>query len=62
MRFASLLSGEFTTMAVLNQPEKKLETRTSVDWTKGPLFSRSTEVVGVVQTLLLLKSNNTNFI
>ena len=30
MRFASLLSSGFTTMAVINPPEKKLENRTSV--------------------------------
>ena len=30
MRFASLLSGGFTTMAVINPPEKKLANRTSV--------------------------------
>jgi hypothetical protein len=29
---ASLLSGGFTTMAVMNPPEKKLEKRTSVQW------------------------------
>ena len=30
MRFASFLSGEFTTMAVINPPERKLTKRTSV--------------------------------
>jgi hypothetical protein len=30
VRFASLLSGGFTTMAVINPPEKKLANRTSV--------------------------------
>ena len=30
VRFASFLSGGFTTMAVMNPPEKKLEKRTSV--------------------------------
>ena len=30
MRFASFLSSGFTIMAVMNQPEKKLEKRTSV--------------------------------
>ena len=30
VRFASLLSGGFTTMAVINPPEKKLAKRTSV--------------------------------
>ena len=30
MRFASLLSGGFTTMAVINPPEKKQANRTSV--------------------------------
>ena len=30
--FASFLSGEFTNMAVINPPEKKLAKRTSVHW------------------------------
>jgi hypothetical protein len=30
VRFASLPSGEFTPVAVMNPPEKKLEKRTSV--------------------------------
>ena len=34
VRFASFLSGGFTTMAVMNPPEKKLKKRTSVHW--GP--------------------------
>ena len=32
VRFASLLSGGFTAMAVINTPENKLEKRTSVQW------------------------------
>ena len=32
VRFASFLSGGFTTMAVINPPEKKLAKRTSVHW------------------------------
>ena len=32
MRFDSFLTGGFTTMAVMNPPEKKLEKRTSVHW------------------------------
>ena len=32
MRFANFLSGGFTTMAVMNPPEKKLGKRTSVHW------------------------------
>ena len=32
VRFASFLSGGFTTRAVINPPEKKLANRTSVDW------------------------------
>ena len=32
VRFASFFSGGFTTMAVMNPPEKKLEKRTSVQW------------------------------
>ena len=32
VRFASFLSGGFTTMAVINPPESKLAKRTSVHW------------------------------
>ena len=32
--FVSFLSGEFTTMAVINPPEKKLAKSTSMDWHK----------------------------
>ena len=32
MRFASFLSGGFTTVAVINPPERKLAKRTSVQW------------------------------
>ena len=32
MRFASLLSGEFTTMAVINPSKRKLTKFTSVNW------------------------------
>ena len=32
VRFASFLSGAFTTMEVINQPERKLAKRTSVHW------------------------------
>ena len=35
MRFASFLSGGFTTMAVINPPESKLAKRTSVRCTAG---------------------------
>ena len=34
MCFAILLSGEFTAMAVINLPEKKLAKHTSVDYTE----------------------------
>ena len=34
VRFASFFSGGFTTMAVMNPPEKNLEKRTSVQWSK----------------------------
>ena len=34
MHFAIFLSCEFTAMAVMNPPEKKLEKRTSVPWKK----------------------------
>ena len=37
MRFASFLSGGFTTVAVINPPERKLAEHTSVHWsTLGP--------------------------
>ena len=32
VRFVSFLSGEFTTIAVINPPERKLEKRTTVHW------------------------------
>ena len=32
VRFPSLLSGGFTTMAVINPPERELAKRTSVQW------------------------------
>ena len=35
VRFASFLSGGFTTMAVINPPERKLAKRTSVQWVAG---------------------------
>ena len=37
VRFASFLSGEFTTMTVMNPPERKLEKRTSVHCGQGVL-------------------------
>ena len=35
VRFASFLSSGFTTMVVINPPEKKLAKRTSVHWSRG---------------------------
>ena len=35
VRFAILLSGGFTSMAVINPPESKLAKRTSVQWFAG---------------------------
>ena len=35
VRFASFLSGEFTSMAVINPPERKLAKRTSVQYSKA---------------------------
>ena len=32
VRFSSFLSGEFTTMAVINPPERKLAKHNSVQW------------------------------
>ena len=37
MNFTSFLSGGFTTMAVMNPPEKKLEKRTSVQYAGMPV-------------------------
>ena len=39
VNFASFLSGGFTTMAIINPPERKLAKRTSVMWT-GPNQSK----------------------
>ena len=39
VHFVSLLSGGFTTMAVINPPEKKLAKRTSVDWSTAQDFT-----------------------
>jgi hypothetical protein len=38
VHFASFLSGGFTTMAVMNPPEKKLEKRISVQWSEKLTF------------------------
>ena len=40
LRFASFLSGRFTTMAVINPPERKLAKRTSVQWCNAYTKSR----------------------
>ena len=40
VRFASFFSGEFTTMVVMNSPEKKLEKRTSLNWFNLGPFSQ----------------------
>ena len=50
VRFASLLSGGFTTMAVINPPEKKLEKRTSLQW------ATQTKQLGI--KLLILTKNS----
>ena len=39
VHFASLLSGRFSTMAVINPPEKKLATHTSVHRVAGLIVS-----------------------
>ena len=44
MRFASFLSGGFTTMAVINPPERKLAKRTSVDWVKKSVQIRNLDL------------------
>ena len=40
VRFASFLSGWYTTMAVINPPERKLAKRTSVQFCGAPYWSR----------------------
>ena len=44
VRFASFLSGEFTTMAVINPSERKMAKRTSVQWGGGPRGPRGTRL------------------
>ena len=51
MRFASFLSGGFTTMAVMNPPEKKLAKRTSVRWFAG---TNDIDQVSDVQRMVFL--------
>ena len=46
--FASILSGGFTNMTVINPPEKKLAKRTSVQWSKSG-FRRHVWVVIILQ-------------
>ena len=41
VRFASFISGEFTTMQVINPPERKLAKRTSVHCCKNKGASKS---------------------
>ena len=41
VRFASLLSGGFTTMAVTNQLERKLTKHTSMQWAKYLVFAQT---------------------
>ena len=43
--FASFLSGGFTTMAVMNPLEKKLEKRTPMQWSKFYLNARSVTLI-----------------
>ena len=45
VRFASLLSGGFTAMAVIIPPEKKLANRTSVHW---PVYLLSISILTIV--------------
>ena len=40
MRFASFISGEFTTMSVINPPERKLEKPTSVQCVESQIFEK----------------------
>ena len=48
MHFASFLSGGFTTVAVINSPEKKLAKRTSEKWDLKKLIIK---VIKVLQIL-----------
>ena len=43
VRFASFLSGGFTTMAVINPPERKLAKRTSVHWADQCRYEQKSE-------------------
>ena len=44
VRLASFLSGGFTTMAVINPPERKLAKRISVQWYVG-IFQKSFQLI-----------------
>ena len=55
MRFASLLSGGFTAMAVINSPENKLANRTSVQW-KGNLSWKKAESNKII--IIQLRTNS----
>ena len=54
VRFASFLSGGFTTIAVINPLEMKLTKQTSVQWLKKP-FGHFSERTGIAQVLPALK-------
>jgi hypothetical protein len=57
VRFVSFLSGEFTTIAVMNPPEKNLEKRTFVHWGQLPEKRWPLPVTGPSQhSFIIVKS------
>ena len=54
VRFASFLSDGFTTMAVINPPEKKLAKCTSVEWPgKNPFWRPSAANIFILKSWIL---------
>ena len=47
VRFASLLSGGFTAIAVINPPEKKPANRTSVEWTGKTIYFNFSSIFAI---------------
>jgi hypothetical protein len=55
VRFAVFLSGGFTTMAVMNPPEKKQEKRTSVHWVGFLVTLSISPSVDIEETIVCLQ-------
>ena len=61
VRFSSFLSSEFTTMAVINQPEKKLAKRTSVQWLiKSGYKQKVLKVYSSINNFLLMSATSSS--